>query len=265
MNSQESNNQLMQEINNNKANNQFLMIKDIYCIDGLKLTPSLACFFTFLVFMSDKFLHNNKGVKPFIGYSNKELARIYTAKWFEIRERTIVQYLLELKNNSLISIENNGKANRKIYINYAKIKPELLGITEDEITKEYQLTIERLTKELEEVKKQNELLLTQIGQQETKPCESAIGMFTQILFDKKYLTEKDSLITSQLEDYNAMLKSFLFEYQRKDLDFFKSVSYICSKTKNKKIKNKFTYLATCLDNYLNRPNELWPELNEEEN
>lgn len=261
MNQQESYSQVDQEIKNNKSNSQFLMIKDLYCADGLNLTPTLACFFSFLVFISDRFLHNNKGIKPFIGYSNNELAKIYTAKWFTISERTVVQYLLELKKYNLISIENNNKINRKIYINYTKIKPELLGITESEVIKEYQLKLEKVTKELEEVKKQNDLLLNQTIQQQVE--ESAIGLFTQILYDRKYLTKKDKLIKSQLEDYNSMLKSFLFQYQEKNLDFFKSISYVCSKAKNKKIKNKFIYLYTCLDNYLKRPNELW-ELDEKD-
>lgn len=263
MNPQELNNQVNQEIKNNKLNNQFLMIKDLYCIDGLKLTSPLACFFSFLVFMSDRFLHNNNGIKAFIGYSNKELARIYSEKWFVISERTVVQYLLQLKKYDLISIKNNGKINRKIYINYAKIKPELINITENEVIKEYQLKIEQLNKELEEVKQQNDLLLTQVIQQEDLQA-TPIGLFTKILYDKKYLTEKDNLIRTQLEDYNAMLKSFLFQYQQNGLDFFKSISYICSKAKNKKIKNKFTYLYTSLDNYLNRPDKIWDFEDEEE-
>lgn len=264
MNLQESNNQVNQEIKNNKSNSQFLMVKDIYCINGLALTPSLACFLSFLVFMSDRFLHNHKGAKPFIGYSNSELAKIYSEKWFSISERTIVQYLLDLKKYDLISIENNGKVNRKIYINYAKIKPELLGITESEVVKEYQLKIESLSKELEEIKQQNELLLKQAIHQEKESQESAEGLFTQILFDKKYLTTKDNLTRSQLEDFNAMLKTYLFQYQKNDLNFFKSISYICSKVKDKKIKNKFTYLHTCLYNYLNRPDKLWDFDDEED-
>lgn len=267
MDPQELNKQVDQEIKNNKANNQFLMIKDNYCIDGLKLSPPLACFFAFLVFMSDRFLHNNKGIKPFIGYSNKEISRIYSEKWFEISERSIVQYLQELKKYNLITIENNGKLYRKIYINYAKIKPELLIINEDEATKEYQIKIENLTKEIEDLKQQNEILLNQVINQEADPQELTIGLFTKVLYDKKYLTEKDGLSRGQLEDYNAMLKSYLYQYQKNGLDFFTSLSYICSKANPKKIKNKFTYISTCLNNYLNKvlncPEELWPEIEEE--
>ena len=257
---EEINRQVEEEIKNNKINNQFLMIKDNYCIEGLNLTPPLACFYAFLVFMSDRFLHNNKGIKAYIGYSNKSLAKIYSAKWFSISERTIVHYLLELKEKGLITIKNNGKINRKIYINYAKIRPELLNIIEgDEKIKEYQEKIESLTSELEEIKKQNDILLSQVINQQTNNEEITIGLFTQILYDKKYLTEKDNLVRSQLEDYNAMLKSFLFQYQKEGLDFFKSINYICSKAKKNKIKNKFAYLYTSLDNYLKRPSELWAE------
>ena len=59
MDIEEINRQVEEEIKNNKSNKQFLMIKDIYCIEGLNLTPSLACFYSFLVFNSDRFMHNN--------------------------------------------------------------------------------------------------------------------------------------------------------------------------------------------------------------
>lgn len=262
MNIEELNKQVEEEIKNNKTNKQFLMIKDIYCSEGLNLTPSLACFYSFLVFMSDRFLHNNKGIKSYIGYSNKSLAKIYSLKWFNISERTIVQYLAELKKKNLISIENNGKANRKIYINYSKIRPELLNLVDDSVVEEYKIKIETLTKELEEVNKQNEILLSQVINQNTTTEEMALGMFTKVLFNKKYLSEKDNLVKSQLEDYNAMLKSFLFLYQREGLDFFKSLNYICKNTNSKKIKDKFSYLYISLNNYLNKikntPSELWP-------
>ena len=52
MDIEEINKQVEEEIKNNKSNKQFLMIKDIYCIEGLNLTPSLACFYSFLVFNS---------------------------------------------------------------------------------------------------------------------------------------------------------------------------------------------------------------------
>lgn len=260
---EELNQQVEEEIKNNKSNKQFLMIKDNYCIEGLKLTPSLACFYAFLVFMSDRFLHNNKGVKAYIGYSNKSLAKIYSLKWFLISERTIVQYLSELKEKKLISIENNHKTNRKIYINYAKIRPELLGIVNDDILEEYKLKINELTKQIEELNKQNEILMNQVVNDNVATEDTAVGLFTKILFEKKYLSEKDNLIRSQLEDYNAMLKSFLFEYQKQGLDFFRSVSYICDRAKKTKVKNKFSYMYTSLNNYLNRPTVLWPELEED--
>lgn len=256
------NKQLEEEIKNNKNNKLFLMIKDNYCVEGLNLTPSLACFFSFLVFMSDRFLHNNKGIKAYIGYSNKSLAKIYSLKWFPISERTIVLYLSELKDKNLIIIENNGKANRKIYINYTKIKPELLGMVEDSIVEEYKKKIEDLTKEIEELNKQNEILINEIVKQNTNTEEMALGLFTKILFDKEYLTKKDNLVRKQLEDYNDMLKTFLFSYQKYNIDFFNSINYICSKAKSKKIKDKFSYLYTSLNNYLNKcintPSELYP-------
>lgn len=262
MDIEEINRQVEEEIKNNKSNKQFLMIKDIYCIEGLNLTPSLACFYSFLVFNSDRFMHNSKEIKAYIGYSNKSLAKIYSLKWFKISERTIVQYLVELKRKKLISIENEGKANRKIYINYAKIRPELLNLVDDSIVEEYKIKIEALTKELEEVNKQNEILLNQVITQNTATEEMAVGMFTKVLFNKKYLSEKDNLVKSQLEDYNAMLKSFLFLYQKEGLDFFKSLNYVCKNANSKKIKDKFSYLYTSLNNYLNKiknmPSELWP-------
>ena len=267
MDIEEINKQVEEEIKNNKSNKQFLMIKDIYCIEGLNLTPSLACFYSFLVFNSDRFMHNNKGIKAYIGYSNKSLAKIYSLKWFKISERTIVQYLVELKKKKLISIENEGKANRKIYINYAKIRPELLNLADDSIVEEYKSKIEALTKELEEVNRQNEILLNQVIKQNTTTEAAAVGMFTKILFDKKYLSEKDNLVQSQLEDYNAMLKSFLFSYNKEGLDFFRSLNYVIDKSNPKKIKNKFSYLYTSLENYINviknMPSELWPSDDEE--
>ena len=109
------------------------------------------------------------------------------------------------------------------------------------------------------LKKQNELLLNQV----TKTKETTIGMFVKILFDKKYLSEKDNLTNNQLEDYNAMLKSFLFSYQKENLDFLKSLNYICENTNTKIIKDKFSYLCFSLNNYLNKikgiPPELWDE------
>lgn len=253
--------QVEEEIKNNKSNQQFLMIKDNYCIGGLDLSPPLACFFSFLVFMSDRFLHNNKGKTAFIGYSNKSLAQIYSAKWFKISERTVVQYLKELKEKDLINIENNRKNNRKIYINYVKIRPELLNMVKDDTFKEYQNKIEELSKEVLELKEQNNILMNQLVNQNTDIKESTVGLFTKILYDKKYLTKKDNLTRSQLEDYNAMLKSFLFLYQKEGLDFFKSVYYVCSRADLKKIHDKFSYLYSCLNNYLekykNIPNELY--------
>ena len=65
--------QIEEEIKNNKTNAQFLMIKDIYCVEGLSLEPALACFYSFLIFNSERFIHNNKGIKPYIGCSNKSL------------------------------------------------------------------------------------------------------------------------------------------------------------------------------------------------
>lgn len=263
---EEQNKQVEEEIKNNEKNQQFLMIKDIYCKNGIELTPPLACFYSFLIFMSDRFIHNQKGKRAFIGFSNKSLAKIYSAKWFFISERSIVKYLLELKNKNLISIENEGKANRRIYINYAKIRPELLNITEDEALQEYKDKIEELSEELEELKKQNDILLKQVINQNTDEEEIVKGLFVKILYDKKYLTKKDKLVRSQLEDYNAMLKNFLFLYQREGLDFFRSINYVCSKVNTKEIKDKFNYLYTSLSNYLNQiknmPDELYPDDNE---
>ncbi len=259
---QTNDSQAIEEINNNKKNKLFLMIRDNYCVEGMNLTPSVACFYAFLVFMSDRFLHNSKGIKAYIGYSNKTLSEIYSKKWFSTSERSISLYLSELKKNNLISIENNGKSNRKIYINYSKVRPELLGMVEDSIVDEYKERIEELSKKLEEANKQNELLMNQIVNQNTNKEEMALGLLTKVLYDKKYLTEKDNLVRSQLEDYNAMLKSMLFQYQKEGIDFFKSIYYICAKAENKKIHDKFIYLYTSLNNYLNQiknmPDELYP-------
>ena len=252
--------QVIEEINNNKNNKLFLMVKDNYCVEGIKLTPQIACFLAFLVFMSDRFLHNSKGVKAYIGYSNKTLAEVYSKKWFPTSERSISLYLSELKVKKLITIENNGKASRKIYINYSKVKPELLGMVEDSIVEEYKEKIESLSKQLEEANKQNELLLNQIVNQNTDTKEITLGLFTKVLYDKKYLTEKDNLVRSQLEDYNAMLKSMLFQFQKQGIDFFRTLNYICVKSKNKKIKNKFIYLYNALNNNLNQILD-YPNLN----
>lgn len=251
--------QIEEEIKNNKTNAQFLMIKDIYCVEGLSLEPALACFYSFLIFNSERFIHNNKGIKPYIGCSNKSLTEIYSSKWFKVCEKTVKNYLQELKNKELIIIKNEGKASRKIYINYAKIQPELLNLINDTMEEEYKTKIESLKKENEVLKKQNELLLSQT----TKTKETTMGMFAKILFDKKYLSEQDNLTNNQLEDYNAMLKSFLFSYQKENLDFLKSLNYICENANTKIIKDKFSYLCFSLNNYLNKikgiPPELWDE------
>ena len=251
--------QIEEEIKNNKTNAQFLMIKDIYCVEGLSLEPALACFYSFLIFNSERFIHNNKGIKPYIGCSNKSLTEIYSSKWFKVCEKTVKNYLQELKNKELIIIKNEGKASRKIYNNYTKIQPELLNLINDTIEDEYKIKIESLKKENEVLKKQNELLLNQV----TKTKETTMGMFVKILFDKKYLSEKDNLTNNQLEDYNAMLKSFLFSYQKENLDFLKSLNYICENANTKIIKDKFSYLCFSLNNYLNKikgiPPELWDE------
>lgn len=260
---EEQKKQVEEEMTNNKKNKQFLMIKDIYCKNGLNLNPSLACFYSFLIFMSDRFLHNNKGTRAFIGYSNKSLANLYSDKWFYISERSVVKYLLELKNKDLISIENNGKANRKIYINYAKIRPELLNMLEDEILQEYKDQIKSLSEEIEELKRQNDLLSKKIVNQNTDEVEDIKGLFVKILYDRKYLTKKDKLVRSQLEDYNAMLKSYLFLYEKEGLDLLVSINYICARAEKTKIHDKFSYLYTSLSNYLNQvknnPDELYPD------
>lgn len=259
MNIDEINIQIEEEIKNNKTNAQFLMIKDIYCAEGLNLEPDLACFYSFLIFISERFMHNNKGIKPYIGYSDKSLTEMYSLKWFKVCERKLQKHLQELKNKELIIIKNEGKASRKIYINYAKIQPELLNLINDTIEDEYKIKIESLKKENEVLKKQNELLLNQV----TKTKETTMGMFVKILFDKKYLSEKDNLTNNQLEDYNAMLKSFLFSYQKENLDFLKSLNYICENANTKTIGDKFSYLCFSLNNYLNKikgiPPELWDE------
>ena len=258
--------QAKEEIKNIKKNKLFLMIKDNYCVEGIKLTPPVACFFAFLVFLSDRFIHNSKNVKAYIGYSNKTLSDIYSSKWFPTSERSVSLYLSELKKVKLITIENNGKASRKIFINYVKVRPELLGMVEDSIVDEYKEKIKELSEKLEEANKQNKLLLNQIVVQNTDTKEIALGLFTKVLYDKKYLTEKDNLVRSQLEDYNAMLKSMLFQFQKQGIDFFKTLNYVCAKAEKKKIKNKFIYLYSALNNNLNQivnmPDELYP--NDEE-
>lgn len=247
------------ELEWDKKNPQFLQVKDIYCEDGHKLSPSLACFLSFLIFKSEKFAKNNPGIRTYIGYSNENLQILYS-KWYKTSTRTIRQYLTDLKKANLILIENENTSSRRIYINYAVLNPETTTTSEDKLIKEKDKKIEELMEQINNLKQQNDELMDDLAKIEINPLDNGVGQFTQILFDKKYLSKEDGLTRKDCEDYNAMLKSFLWEFRNSDKDFYSSINYICNKAKGKKINNKFTYLIASLNNYLNRyEGPLWEE------
>jgi len=256
----EKNTMIERELEWDKKNPQFLQIKDIYCEDGQKLSPALACFFSFLIFKSEKFAKSHPRVRCYIGYSNENLQILYS-KWYKTSTRTIRQYLTDLKKANLIIIENETTSKRKIYINYAVLNPETAITEEDKLLKEKDNKIEELMKQIENLKQQNNTLLEDLAKKELSPVDDgSVGQLTQMLFDKKYLSRADNLTRTDCEDFNAMLKNFMWEFRDSDKNFFSSVSYICEKAKGKKIKNKFTYLATSLNNYLNRDDgPLWED------
>lgn len=254
-----SNDKILRELNWDKQNPQFLQVKDVYCAEGKKLSPEKACFLSFLIFKSEKFAKNNPGIRTYIGYSNENLRLLYS-KWFNVSSRTIREYIKELKNENLITIEEENTVNRRIYINYEVINPEMSFIDENKLIEEKDKKIEELLKQIKKLRTQNDELMDEIAKNEvTMKQENSIGQFTQILFDKKYLTVKDRLSRKDCDDYNAMLKDFLWKFRDSDKDFFHSLNYICKHANSKQIKNKFSYLITSLNNYLNRttPDELW--------
>ncbi len=226
---------------------RFVMIKDYYCVTGLGLNPSLACFFAFLKYLSDGYSLAGGKEKPFIGYSDSSLAEVYSRQWFPVKLRTVGQYLKELKDANLIYIENEGKPNRKIFINYEKSDPEIAG----SVKMDYEDKMSKLTKEYEDkiaiLESQIKTLLQQI-QVNTK--KTVIGEYTQMLFDKKYLTKKDNLTQEQLDEYEKAISFFKIPYQNAGIPLDKSIRYICSQTKSKTIKNKLGYLYTSLLQYL---------------
>lgn len=258
----DSNDKLLKELENDKNSPQFLMVHDKYC--SKELSPALACFLSFLVFKAEKYSRIHPGIKQFIGYSNESLQKLYANKYFKVSTRTITQYLLELKKRGLITIVDENTVHRKIYINYEAIEPEKYSnLDENIIIKEKEEQIKRLEEQLQELKKQNDELMESLAKQTTTPAaKEEMGYFVKILFDKKYLKESDKLTSTQLDDYNTTLKSFLWQFKNQpDKDLFQAINYVCACAKNKKIRNKFVYLMTSLQNYLDRniPDSLWED------